>query len=96
MLIQLVAFVFGFIGWFTGIKFLFLLGGIVALFLDIINFIRGELNLLFPLILYAIGVMIGNSLIEGILLGAIISVGFESVFGLLLIVGISVFGFFKK
>lgn len=70
-ILQILGVLLGIIGFFTHLGWLFMLGGFLCLFLDVMGFLSGRLNPLFPIFLYIGGwIIVGNW--TGILWGSII------------------------
>ena len=79
ILIQIIAVILGLIGFVAKISILFLIGGFLSLFLDVIGFLSGKMNPIFPIILYIGGYIVVGSW-HGILVGALVGQILEVVF----------------
>lgn len=77
MAIQSVAVVLALIAFATKNIDLFYIAGVIALLLDLLGFLSGKLNPLFPIIIYGISILVVEMVWEGILFGALVSNALE-------------------
>ena len=92
---QILGFLLGIVGLILNVSFLFIIGGIVCLILDIISLSNGKLKPTLPLFIY-IGSFIYWGGWKGILIGALISNSIEAIFAVLLGFGLLTFSIFRK
>jgi hypothetical protein len=76
MLAQIIAVLIGWTGLLAKLDVLFLIGGFVAVTIDVFGFLRGRLKPLLPLILYVIGYIVMGSW-RGMLAGALVGNAME-------------------
>ena len=83
MIIQIIGIAIAILGLLIKLKVAFLIGGFILLAMDLYGFFTGQLNPLFPIILYVVGFMVVGGW-TGILYGAL--------FGNALDVVVTIFG----
>ena len=78
MLLQVIGIILGIIGFILGVPVILIIGGVLCLSLDLMGFLKGTLNPIFPIILYVLGFFLVGSWI-GILLGSIVGNTIETI-----------------